>query len=95
VVDGGLRLSGKRMVLYVLPCEQGIRVGFVCGRSVGGAVARNRARRRLKEGWRELAPRLRGGRDVVIVARPEMSGAAMGELLAEMERLLLRGDVIT
>jgi hypothetical protein len=31
----------------------------------------------------------------VIVARPEISGATMEELLAEMERLLLRGAVIT
>lgn len=84
----GRRLRERRVVVYVLPSEGGTRVGFVCPRGVGGAVARNRARRLLREAWRELAPRIRRNHEVVAVARPEVQGAKMQDVKADMERAL-------
>ncbi|WP_421785546.1 ribonuclease P protein component [Hyphobacterium sp.] len=52
-------------------CPPGeIRVGFTATRKIGGAVTRNRAKRRLKEAARLLLP-LHGqaGNDYVFVAR--------------------------
>ena len=93
-IDRGVRLSGKRMVLYVVPREQGIRVGFVTGRGLGGAVQRNRARRRLKEAWRSLTPRVEDGYDVVVASRPGLEDAKTQELTAEMEELLVLGRLV-
>jgi len=45
------------------------RYGLVTSGRVGGAVARNRARRLLREVIRALNPRLRTGFDVVLVVR--------------------------
>jgi ribonuclease P protein component len=48
------------------------RVGFTVTRKLGGAVARNRIRRRLKEAVRlALSGRMRPGRDYVFIGRPE------------------------
>src|SRR5438105_13237125 len=88
VLQQGARLTGERMLVYIMPRDQGLRVGFVIGRRVGGAVDRNRARRRLKEAWRALAGRLRDGYDIVVVARPEIRETKTQELIPEMERLL-------
>ena len=52
VIEEGRRAPGKLVLLYVLPGESGPRAGFVCGRGVGNAVGRNRARRLLREAWR-------------------------------------------
>lgn len=65
------------------------RVGFSVGKQVGGAVVRNRVKRRLRMIVRELdwVP----GHDLVIVARPEARQATYGELrdaLAENARRL-------
>jgi ribonuclease P protein component len=90
----GRRLEEGRVVVYVLPSEGGTRVGFVCSRSVGGAVARNRSRRLLREAWRELAPHIRRNHDVVAVARPEVRGAKMQEVKADMERALRSAGVV-
>lgn len=50
----------------------GARVGFTCSKKVGNAVARNRARRRLREIARlALADVARPGWDYVLVGRPE------------------------
>jgi ribonuclease P protein component len=49
-----------------------VRVGFTCSRKVGNAVARNLARRRLREAARLTLPALaRPGWDYVLIGRPE------------------------
>ena len=95
MLNEGLRLSGEWMVLYVLPCEQGIRVGFVCGRALGGAVLRNRCRRRLKEAWRSVGSRARGGFDIVVVARPKTLGTRAAALTEELAGLLVSAGVVS
>ncbi len=70
------------------------RVAFVAGRRVGGAVLRNRARRVLRAAWRELAPRVREGFDVALVARGTIRGAKTQDLVAEVDELLSRARVI-
>ena len=54
------------------------RVGFAVGRPVGGAVVRNRVKRRLREIARALP--LAPGHDIVIAARPSSRSASFGEL---------------
>ena len=80
------------MVVFVVPGSGS--VAFVAGRRVGGAVDRNRARRILRAAWRELAPRVRDGFDVALVAREAIRGARTQELVAEVEGLLKRAQVV-
>jgi ribonuclease P protein component len=80
------------MVVFVAPGSG--KTAFVAGRRVGGAVLRNRARRILRAAWRELAPQVRDGFDIAIVARGAIRGSKTQDLVAEMEDLLTRARVM-
>ncbi len=61
------------------------RIGFTATRRVGGAVERNRARRRLRAAAREVFPDLaRPGHDYVVIARRETLARPFADLLADM-----------
>jgi ribonuclease P protein component len=94
VLDAGERRSGRLVVAYVQVSDGPTRAGFVCGRSVGGAVERNRARRLLREAWRSLLPSVRSGLDVVVVARPEIRGVRLADVESDVRAVLRAGGVI-
>jgi ribonuclease P protein component len=70
------------------------RFGFATGRTLGGAVVRNRVRRRLREALRVMAPSFQPGWDVLIIARPALVHADHGTLARALERLLRRGGAL-
>ncbi len=58
------------MVVYALPNRMGrVRLGITAGKKVGGAVLRNRAKRRIRELFRTSLANIRPGTDICIVAR--------------------------
>ena len=68
-----------------------IRFGLTASRKVGGAVARNRARRRLRALAREILPIAgRPGTDYVLIARAETLNRPHAALRADLERALAR-----
>jgi ribonuclease P protein component len=93
VLRQGTALRSKRVVLYVAPGAGKSRAGWIAGRRVGTAVARNRARRVLREAWGALASEVRAGTDVVIVARPEIRGAKAQDVVEEIAEVLSRAGL--
>ena len=72
----------------------GVRFGFATSRALGGAVVRNRTRRRIREVLRVIAPSFQPGWDVLIIARPALVAADHRALVEALERLLRRGGVL-
>ena len=83
----GRSAVGPAMVLY---CRKNgreeNRLGFTVGTKLGGAVVRNRVRRRLREIYRLHEAQLRPGWDIVAVARTRAAEADYRELEAEFLR---------
>jgi len=73
-------------VFYLRRAEGGARIGFTVGRVLGGAVARNRIRRRMREAVRLQRSRLGGLVDVVINPKKSVLTAAFPVLMEEVSR---------
>ena len=73
-----------------VPAEA-IRVGFTASRKVGPAVARNRARRRLRAACSEVMPLMgQAGFDYVLIARAETLQRPYRQLLDDLRTALGR-----
>lgn len=70
--------------------ETRIQVGFTASKKIGNAVARNRAKRRLREVARAILPKLaQPGWDYVLVARPGATiDRPFADLLGDLESAL-------
>lgn len=87
VYERGRKVTGKLAVVYA--AEGGPRaVGVVTSRAVGGAVARNRARRLLREAYRAHKHNLKDNVQIIIVARTAIRDKGLRDVEAEVWRLL-------
>ena len=93
-VRSGRRAGSQTLVVH-LATDTGdagapARVGFVVGRAVGGAVVRNRVRRRLRHLSRVLVPRLPPSSELVVRALPPAAECESPDLGADLARLVDR-----
>jgi len=92
--DGTLRSHPLLSVRFLRTDLETTRFGLSTGRRLGGAVIRNRVRRRLREALRVMAPSFQPGWDVLIIARPGIVGVDHETLVAAVRKLLARGGVV-
>jgi ribonuclease P protein component len=86
----GKRLICGCLIANVLPRRSGqaSRLGVVTSKKIGGAVARSRARRLLREGFRLHQRDLARPVDLVLVARPSIAGKTFAEVENDLMRVL-------
>jgi ribonuclease P protein component len=85
--------AGRRLItghLTVRACcaDEPARIGFVVSRAVGGAVVRNKVRRRLRHLTRGYLDSLPGGSLLVVRANPQAAAARQADLAAELDLVL-------
>lgn len=85
--QGRRQFSTSMTVFYLARAPgDGLRVGFTVGRALGGAVQRNRMKRRLREAVRLTRPVPGPCADVVINPKKSVLSVEFSELLAEFRR---------
>ena len=100
-VRRGRRAAGSLVVLHLMTTNvdkatsrsddsDGRRVGFVVSRAVGGAVIRNRVRRRLRHLMRDRLAALPAQSLLVVRAQPAAAGADFRDLGEDLDRCLQR-----
>ena len=89
---GGTTRSHQRLTARFRRTDlEKTRSGLSTGRTLGGAVVRNRVRRRLREALRAMSPSFHPGWDVLIIARPALVAADPATLVGALRRTLAQG----
>jgi ribonuclease P protein component len=90
VFKRGRRFPGRLFLVVVAENKQrSDRLGLAVSRRVGGAVARSRVRRLLRESFRRLAQGT-SGLDIVVVPHKDIVSCSQSEVERELAARLLR-----
>lgn len=69
-------------------------MGIAVGKKIGPAVARNRAKRLLREAAHARLQRLQPGQDIVLIGRRDIAGVGLIDVQAAVDLLLRRANLL-
>jgi ribonuclease P protein component len=92
----GRSFAHPLLVLLVAPAQDnlGLKIGITTGRSVGKAVDRNRAKRRLKALADNYLTTIQPGWDIIIIARQPVVNAPFESIRQALEMQLKRSRIL-
>lgn len=89
----GKGISDNGITLITLESKYpNLKAGFVAGKKVGKSVRRNKVKRRMKEAFRQLLPRVLTGFSYVFIAKPAASNMDYHQIYSVIEGLLKASD---
>ena len=84
-------------ILIVLPqpdrLEAPPRIGIAAGKKLGGAVTRNRYKRKLRAAVRQVHLNIPSGVDVILIARAPIAEASVAQITEALRETLRRARV--
>ncbi len=90
----GKSIANNLLVLYYKPGSANKReAGFTVGKKLGGAVTRNKFKRRMKEAYRSLLNNVPKGYIVLFIARQGILKAKYPQILAGEKELLKKAGI--
>lgn len=95
IYNRGKSFGGKYIVLFCRRNNLGYnRLGFLASKKVGNSVVRNRARRLMKESYRQIEASTIKGFDLILIARNTIKDVKCEEVYKSMNSLLKKAGLI-
>ena len=90
---GNSYVQPEAVLIFLSNDRENVRIGVTASRSLGNAVKRNRARRRIRAIINQYLPRIRPGWDIVIIARSSIHRASPDRLENAIMTLLTKAEL--
>ena len=92
----GISFTNPFMILIASPNNLSFsRFAIAAGRSVGNAVSRNRAKRRLRSCLEVTSKTINPGWDLIIYGRQRLLSATFNEIRIAMNEIMQKADLFT
>ena len=86
--------SGSKEMVLLYARGSGLKVGFSVGKKIGGAVQRNRVKRRLRAAMTPFLPNMKSGLYIVI-ARPPIVDAEFSAICRSLSYMLKKQKLLS
>ena len=91
----GKKTVSRTMVVHCCRNRTGeTRLGITVSKAVGKANKRNRAKRLVRECWRQALPQMKPGYNVIVVARGKLAEAALAQAQADFAWCLQKLELV-
>ncbi len=91
----GKSTAARTLVLvYSKGRHQTVQVGFSVSKRIGNSVVRNRVKRRLRESFGPMIPDVKGGYNIIFIAREPVVDEPFVNIQATMRKLLRKADLL-
>lgn len=91
----GKSVGERYVVLFFIRNRLGYnRRAFLASKKVGNSVQRNRARRLIRQSWKNIEEKLPEGYDFIIIARHSINGTKCPQVEESLRRALRRSGLL-
>ena len=86
--------SHALVLIYSNGRQPDVKIGLAVGKRIGGAVVRNRVKRRLREAVTPLLPEIAPGCRLIFIARSPITDTPFRELESTVRRLVQKAGLL-
>jgi ribonuclease P protein component len=94
VFDNGKRYNGELLTLIAAKGSGALKLGIIVNSKFGGAVERNRVKRKIREAFRSVAGKFKENPEIVIIPKGSARRAKTPEILTDLSSITYRAGIL-
>jgi len=93
VFDKGKRYHGELLTAVLAKASGPVKLGIIVSHKYGGAVARNRIKRKIREAFRAVTEKISGGMEFVVMPKEQAKRAKTQEIITDLSSIIHKADI--